>query len=216
MRLMLRTLLISCLTLIAGCVAFIPIAEYMPATPDGVVHTSNCIGEKSVRYDFDGVPMHVHLLGSATPKLVMGLTLAKGRVARFPVAEIRITPLTNLPTLTSFTPSSIKADDIRPLPNWDRYVLRRIKPNSNRLERVVIESAPAAGPIIGGMPIDGESVLGRFSAKSFSVTLTLDDTPAEGFIVQLPAIDINGKRYTIAPITYRHQRRMEFIVPINC
>ena len=122
MRSITRTTLISCLPAIAGCVAFIPVAEFMPATTEGMILASNCMGAKSVRYNFDGVPVWVSLSDSGADhpptRLAMGLTLAEGRVARIRIPEIRIKPLDERPE-QSF-----------PLPAWERRVLRRVKPKA--------------------------------------------------------------------------------------
>ena len=208
MRSITRTTLISCLPAIAGWIAVVPVAEFMPATTEGMIHTSNCMGAKSVRHDFDGVPVWVSLSGSGADhpptRLAMGLTLAEGRVARIPIPDIRVKPLDERPE-QSF-----------PLPAWERRVLRRVKPKSNRLEPVTVETGPASGPLVGGKPNDGEDVMGRPAAKSFVVNIPLGDFSAPGYRVQLPSIEIDGTVHTIAPIEYRLQYRMEFMVPLNC
>jgi hypothetical protein len=57
----LRLVLFSCLAMLAGCIAIVPITEYVQTTTGGVVHTSNCLGAKSVRYNIDGVPVWISL-----------------------------------------------------------------------------------------------------------------------------------------------------------
>jgi hypothetical protein len=197
-----------CLPAIAGCIAVVPIAEFVPTTTDGTIHTSNCMGNKSVRHDFDGVPVWVYLSGSGTDsspsRLTMGLSLGEGRVARIPVPVIRIKPLDERPE-QSF-----------PLPAWQRTVLRKMKTKRNRLERVVVETGPASGPLVGGRPDDGPDVMGRPVTKSFVVNIPLAALPARGYRVELPAIEINGKLHAIAPIEYRQHLRVEFMVPLNC
>lgn len=203
----LRLALAPCLAMLAGCVAVVPITEYVPTTTGGVVHTSNCLGAKSVRYNIDGVPVWISLdRGIGDPlQLVVGMTLADGQVVRIPMPAIGIKPVDTHPEQT------------RPLPMWERKVFRFIKPGSNRLERVTVETAPANGPILGGMPAVGDDVMiGHAKAKTFLVTVSLSVTPASGYRVQMPAMEINGKLHNFAPIDYQKQRRAEFMVPVNC
>jgi hypothetical protein len=61
MLLTLRLVVFSCLAMLAGCIAIVPITEYVPTTTGGVVHTSNCLGAKSVCYNLDGVPLWISL-----------------------------------------------------------------------------------------------------------------------------------------------------------
>lgn len=208
MRSILRTALIVALALIAGCVAVLPVGEFVPASADGKVHTSNCLGSKRVSYDFDGVPVGVSLGGSGAEeppsRLNIWLTLSEGRIARIPAPEIRIRPLGE------------GSEKIHSLPTWERSVLRFIKPNSKRLERVTVETAPATGPLVGGKPDDGGAVFNRQIARTFNISVPLGGLPAPGYRIQLPAIEIDGKLHTVAPIEYRHQVRLEFMVPLNC
>ena len=208
MRSILRCVHIALLPILGGCIAVLPVGEFMPATADGIVHTSNCLGDKSVRYDFDGVPMWVALHGSGSEnqpiRLTIGLSLADGRIAHVPSPEIRIRSLDERPEQTL------------PLPAWERNVLRMMKLKRNRLERVTVETGPASGPLVGGKPNDGDDVMGRPAAKSFTVSIQLGTPSAPGYRIQLPAIEINGKMHTIAPIEFRHQYRLEFMVPLNC
>ena len=208
MRSILRTLLMFCLPAIAGCIAFVPVAELMPSTTGGTIHTSNCMGTRTVRYDFDGVPIWVSVRsnGPDTPpsRLTMGLILAEGHIARIPAPVIRIKPLDERP------------EESHPLTAWERSVLRRIKPQGSRLERVIVETGPAAGPLVGGTPHDGDDVVGHATAKAFSISIPLAAPPAPGYRVQLPSIEIDGKVHTFAPIEYRLQYRVEFMVPLNC
>ncbi len=208
MRSILRNVHIALLPVLGGCIAVLPVGEFMPATADGIVHTSNCVGAKSVRYDLDGVPAWVALHGSGSEKqpiqLTIGLILADGRVARVPFPEIRIRPLDE------------RQEETLPLPTWERNVLRRMKTKRNRLERVTVETGPASGPLVGGKPNDGDDVIGRPTAKSFTVSIPLASPTASGYRIQLPAIEINGKLHPIAPIEFRHQYRLEFMVPLNC
>jgi hypothetical protein len=208
MRAILLTALFSCLPAIAGCIAVVPVAEFMPATTDGTLDTSHCMGAKSVRHVFDGVPVWVYLSGSGTDsspaRLTMGLALAEGRVARIPAPEIRIRPLDAV-TEQGFL-----------LPAWERSVLRKMKTRRNRLERVIVETGPPSGPLVGGTPDDGGDVMGRPTTKSFVVSIALAALPARGYRVELPAIEIDGRLHAIAPIEYRQQLRVEFMVPLNC
>ena len=208
MRSIMRNMHIALLPALGGCIAILPVGEFMPATADGTVHTANCVGAKSVRYDFGGVPAWVSLNGSGSEKrpirLTIGLVLADGHVARVPSPEIRIKPLDGRP------------EEIRALPAWERNVLRRMKTKRNRLEHVTVETGPASGPLIGGKPNDGDDVMARPTAKSFTVTIPLGSPIASGYRIQLPAIEINGKTHPIAPIEFQHQYRLEFMVPLNC
>jgi hypothetical protein len=102
------------------------------------------------------------------------------------------------------------------LPVWERNVLRKMKTKRNQLERVTVETGPASGPLVGGKPNDGDDAMGRPTAKGFTVSIRLAPPTASGYRIQLPAIEINGKMYPIAPIEFRHQHRLEFMVPINC
>ncbi len=206
MLLTLRLVLFPCLAMLVGCIAIVPISEYVPTTTGGVVHASNCLGAKSVRYNIDGVPVWISLdRGMGDPlQLVVGVTLAEGQIVRVPMPAIGIKPIDTHP------------EEVRPLPMWERKVFRPIKPRSNRLERVTVETAPAAGPIIGGIPADGDDVIGQARTKTFAVIMSLSATPALGYRVQLPAMDINGKVHNFAPIDYQRQRRVEFMVPVNC
>ncbi|MBL8522181.1 MAG: hypothetical protein JNN20_00690 [Betaproteobacteria bacterium] len=180
----------------------------MPSTEDGKVNTSNCLGTKSVRYDFDGVPMWVSLRGSGAKdppsQLVMGLTLADGHTARIPVPEIRLKPLND------------GAEESYPLPAWERSVLRWKLSRNKQLERVTVETGPAAGPLIGGKPNDGDNIFGPAPTKTFVASIPLKGLPAPAYHVQLPAIEINGKLHAVEPIKYRHEVRVKFMVPVNC
>lgn len=208
MRSILAIVLIALLSVLGGCIAVFPVGEFMPSTVDGKIHTSNCLGAKSVRYDFDGVPAWARLDNNGSKnqalQLTMGLTLADGSVARVPSPEIRVKPIDEQP------------EEIQPLPTWQRNVLRKMKTKRNQLERVAIETAPASGPLVGGKPDDGDDVVGRPNAKSFTVSIPLASPAASGYRIQLPAIEINGKMHAIAPIEFRYQRRLEFMVPLNC
>ncbi|MEQ1515312.1 MAG: hypothetical protein ABL931_02345 [Usitatibacteraceae bacterium] len=208
MRSILTKLLIALLPVLGGCIAVLPVGEFVPATADGTVHTSHCVGAKSVRYEFDGVPAWVTLDGSGSEKrpvrLTMGLILADGRVARVPSPEIRVKPLDERP------------EEILPLPAWERNVLRRMKTKRNRLERVTVETGPASGPLVGVKPNDGGDVMGRPMEKWFTVSIPLASPIASGYRIHLPAIEINGKLHPIAPIEFRHQYRLEFMAPLNC
>jgi hypothetical protein len=113
-------------------------------------------------------------------------------------------------------PTNTYPEEMRPLPMWERKVFRRIKPGSNRLERVTVETVPAAGPVIGGKPADGDDMIGQAATKTFAVTMSLSATPASGYRVQLPPMEINGKLHNFAPIDYQRQRRVETMVPVNC
>lgn len=174
MRTILRAALVSCLPVIAGCIAVLPFGEFVPATTDGKVYT-NCVGSKRVSYRFDGVSMGVSLNGSGSEdppsRLNIWLTPSEGRVARISTPEIRVRPIGEGP------------EKIHPLPTWERSALRAMKPGSKMLQRVTVETAPAAGPIVGGRLDDSEDVY---------------------------------KLHTVAPIEYRHQYRLEFMVPLNC
>jgi hypothetical protein len=208
MQTILRTALVLCLSFIAGCIAVLPIGEFVPIATDGKIHTSNCLGTKRVSYNFDGVPVSVWLSGSGSEdppsRLNVVLTLAEGRIAQIPAPLLRTKPMSEGP------------EKIHSLPTWERSVVRFMKPNSKRLERVTVETAPAAGPLIGGKPNDGDGVLGHNPAKTFNISIPLGGLPAPGYLVQLPAIEIDGKLHTVAPIEYRHQYRVEFMVPVNC
>lgn len=207
MLLTLRLVVFSWLAMLAGCIAIVPITEYVPTTTDGVVHTSNCLGAKTVRYNIDGVPVWISLdRGIDDPlQLVVGMTLAEGQVVRVPTPAIGIKPIDTHP------------EEMRPLPMWERKVFRFIQPRSNRLERVTVETAPAAGPILGGLPADGEDVMfGHVKAKTFVAIVSLSATPASGYRVQLPPMEINGKLHNFAPIDYQQRGRVDFMVPVNC
>ncbi len=183
MLLTLRLVVFSWLALLAGCIAIVPITEYVPTTTDGVVHTSNCLGAKSVRYNIDGVPVWISLdRGIDDPlQLVLGMTLAEGQVVRVPTPAIGIKPIDTHP------------EEMRPL------------------------TAPAAGPILGGLPADGEDVMfGHVKAKTFVAIVSLSATPVSGYRVQLPAMEISGKLHNFAPIDYQRRGRVEFMVPVNC
>ncbi|MFN5028263.1 MAG: hypothetical protein ACK5D9_03915 [Burkholderiales bacterium] len=207
MLLTLRLVVFPSLAMLAGCIAIVPITDYVPTTTGGVVHTSNCLGAKSVRYNIDGVPVWISLdRGIRDPlQLVVGMTLAEGQAVRIPTPAIGIKPIDTHP------------EEMRPLPMWERQVFRFIKPGSNRLERVTVETAPATGPILGGLPADGDDVMiGHAKAKTFVAIVSLSATPASGYRVQLPAMEINGTLHNFAPIDYQQRGRVEFMVPVNC
>lgn len=206
---MLRTLRLAPilgLASLSGCIAIVPIAEYVPTTSDGIVHTSKCVGAKSVQYNIDGVPMRISLGRGMDNRLqlVVGLTLSDGQIVRVPMPIIGIKP------------SDMHSAEMRSLPTWERTVFRRIKQGSNRLERVTVETAPATGPVIGGAPTDGGDVIGHATTKTFAVTMSLSATPASGYRVQLPSMEVNGKLHNFAPIDYQLQHRVETMVPFNC
>ena len=208
MRSILRTALFSCLPAIAGCIAVLPVAEFIPATMGGGTIQTNCVGAKYVFYNFDGVQVWVDLRGSGEgyppPQLVMGLKLADRRVARIPAPEIRIKVLAD------------GKEASRPLPAWERSVALSMKPTSNWFKQVIVETGPASGPLIGGTPDDGDNVMFKSIAKSFTVSIPMGGLPTAGYRVQLPSIEIDGKAHTFAPIEYRQQHRLAFMVPLNC
>ncbi len=210
MPLILRTLLVLLLPMLSGCIAVLPITEYIPTTTGGVINTSNCVGRKSVRYDFDGVPLSIFVRSggvtggsSDSPQLLLRLPLDEGQTARFSTPEVRIKPLDGTP------------EEGRALPMWERTVLRIVKPNSKRYERVTVETVPAADTLIGGKPNDGEGVMMLTHYKFFDMSIPLG-AAAAGYRVTLPTIEINGKPHTIAPIEYQKHHRLKFMVPINC
>ena len=202
----LRIFFLAVLAVLAGCVAVVPITEYTPTTTDGTLHTSNFLGAKSVRYVFDGVPVFVTLdRGRTEPlELRIGLTLAEGQVARVPAPEIRISSLDQ------------RSVEVRLLPDWERHALRFVKPRNKRLERVIVEIAPAAGPLVGGVVDDGSDVVRRPATKTFSTSIPIRSLAASGYQIALPAIEINGRLNSISPIEYRKQHRVEWMVPANC
>ncbi len=213
MSVILRTVFVFVLMLtsLAGCIAVLPVTEYIPTTTGGVVRTSNCLGMHSVRYDFDGVPMSVSVRSgdagggsSDSPQLALSLSLMEGQIVRFTTAEIRIKPLDG------------RLEENRAMPAWERIVSRRVKPTSKRYERVAVETVPAAESLIGGNPNDVDDVMPRRADKMFSMNIPLGTPAATGYRVTLPTIEINGKQHTIAPIDYQKQRRLELMAPINC
>ena len=209
MRTIRRIAFFPLLPFIAGCIAVLPVGEFVPATTDGkVVNTStHCLGSKNVGYNFDGVPMTVFLRPSGPSsdplQLKIILSLAEGRVARIPSPEIRIKPLDDGP------------EEVRLLPLWKRTVLRLLPPRNKQLQDVTVETGPATGPLVGGKPNEENHFGYRPASKVFTVTVPLSDLPS-GYRIQLPAIEIDGKLHTVAPIEYRHQVRLEFMVPLNC
>ena len=206
MHLIPRSALLLLFPLVGGCIAVLPIAEFIPSTPAGTIHTSNCVGAKSVRYDLDGVPAWVELRSSGMegkePRLFMGMILSEGRVARIPLPEVRIKPLDERP------------EEIHPMPAWGRYVFR--KKTRRTLERVAAETAPATGPLVGGKPVDGDGALNLTKAKAFTIEVSLKGLPARGYRIQLPPVEIDGKAHSFAPIEYRLEYRVEFMAPLNC
>jgi hypothetical protein len=210
MPLILRTALILLLPMLSGCIAVLPISEYVPTTTGGVVNTSNCVGRKSVQYDFNGVPLSIFVRSggvtggsSDSPQLLLRLPLDEGQTARFSTPEFRIK------TLDGTT------EEGRTLPAWERIISRAVKPNSKRYERVTVETVPIADALVGAKPNDGADVMLQIPYKIFSMSIPLG-AAASGYRVTLPTIEINGKPHTIAPIEYQKQLRLEFMVPINC
>jgi hypothetical protein len=198
--------ILTWLFVLSGCIAVLPISEYVPTTSDGIVHTSNCLSAKTVQYRLGTVPVSVWFgsSGSEPPQLTIGLNLSEGQVVGFPVPEVRVTPIDE------------GAPEVRHLPQWERKVFRRMKPGGNRLERVTVETAPATGPLVGGIPNDGADVMGLGNAKSFKATIPMRAGQKTGYRIELPAIEINGRLYEIGPIEYRLQRRVEIMAPLNC
>lgn len=43
-RSLLRYVYIALFPVLGGCIAVLPVGEFMPATADGTVHTANCFG----------------------------------------------------------------------------------------------------------------------------------------------------------------------------
>jgi hypothetical protein len=206
-----RMALLAILPVFSGCIAVLPISEYIPTTAGGTVNTSNCVGRKSVRYDFDGVPVYLSMRAgsmsggsSDNPQLVMTLSLTEGQTVRFPTPEIRVKPADGT------------SEEVRALPAWQRTATRLVKPNRSLLETVTVETVLATDPLVGAKINDGEGFRSYGSAKIFRMYVSLGATPATGYRVTLPAIEINGKLHTIAPIDYEKQLRLEFMVPINC
>ena len=70
--------------------------------------------------------------------------------------------------------------------------------------------------IVGGSTNDVGAFRPHASSKTFRTQLLLDGLPSEGFVVELPSLEINGKPANLPPITFRRRFRMEFMVPINC
>ncbi|MFN7221460.1 MAG: hypothetical protein ACK5UX_12585 [Burkholderiales bacterium] len=198
--------ILAWLSVLSGCIAVLPISEYVPTTSDGIVHTSNCLSAKTVQYRFGTVPVSVWFESGASesPQLTVCLNLSEGQVVRFPAPEVRVTSIDE------------GAPEVRHLPQWERKVFRRMTPGGNRLERVTVETAPATGPLVGGIPNDGAEVMGLGNAKSFKATIPMRAGQKTGYRIELPAIEINGTLYEIGPIESRLHRRVEIMAPLNC
>jgi hypothetical protein len=59
-------------------------------------------------------------------------------------------------------------------------------------------------------------MFGHVKAKTFVAIVSLSATPASGYRVQLPPMEINGKLHNFAPIDYQARGRVDFMVPVNC
>jgi hypothetical protein len=181
--------------LLQGCVLLLPVTEFAPSTPDGTIQASNCLGEKSVHFDLNGTKVSVAIRGNESPKNPLTLSVnfipEPGQSVRVHQSEIRIKPIDDRP------------EQVRPIASWWR-------------------SGKPSPDISPEEPMTGGHYIHEYNGRvfrmlvSFGTRQSLGDLPADGYRITLPAFEVEGKRFSLAPIEFKRSTRIEWFAPINC
>ena len=200
-----RAALIACLSahLLSGCVAILPVVDYIASSPSGTVKRSTyCLGHENMVQAVGEVTLISGVRrDGASPSLNLAISVPPDHIARLPGGAIRVRSLDGGTAL------------MKPVGQWRQQGLR---PHDRQFKLEEIEHVAGNGYLVGGLSSDGDSHQPHSGSKTFSTRLTLDELPAEDYVVDLPDLEVNGKPANLPPITFTRRVRVEFMVPFNC